>query len=897
MGNCGSDEAKPPPNASAPTQKPSPQNEPASQGKAVLGSYREGNGAKRGENGYYGAKSRDSPSYVRGNRRASAVFKKVNLKTPPRPIDIPAVGKEVVIYGQRNEDMNGRRGTVLGFENTLAQVRIDSLSAVHNIASEFLLSSKHEVASFYADDCEVRFFVTHENKLLRWVQGSHSDPQITTILALSYRHNDRRLRDHNSVGVSLRVGDWRRVVNLLAPQADRCGVGHNLPTREIRIDGWWRIGAAVSGLWEDKWHPGHIAKSRPDGQVDILWDEDGSLTPTVPPGHVRPWMRADCTLDPNTQEVTHEPSLLFSPHLDFNDIYATGKKLGEGGFGEVYDVVHKETGIPYAAKVLPVSHGTKDEVREVIASRREPVVVGTKVQSLSFQDLDPKLTESSQAARRGSDARARTVSGFVVSVGDCPYGETGWVGVVLDVAVGTHNGTVDGVHYFDAPHNRGAFVKVALCRPVRPHVTEVWGGLNHPHICKLIDWRSGRHVYTPHGYPDWKNEEVYGQESENYMVCVMTHCPGGDLETLLKSPSFKHIFIGENAAALIMKQILSALEHLHANGILHHDLKVSNVLLDQPYSGGSFNPTIKLCDFGLSRYIGDGEVGGGTLLYMAPELLLAWRWRPNAKWSRQWKDAAAAFGVKRDITKEAPSYDQKVDVFAAGVVCYSVMTRGRRHPFRLEGSWANLPESEHLLHLAESINKGVQFPETPWGRVSDDCKNFVSTLLCANATDRPTAAEALRHPWIVKNTPASGANGSTTDTLWADNGQPSSPRENDAASLGVVSKFKNMKLRETPQGKGPPKGLPQRRDQWRRGAVSRPVVANKLLVGTARIRSNSREKQQIQRGVNAGGPSPNSVNTVAAGTAAANTDQNGNYCTPANAYTPKLPPKHTTRAF
>ena len=55
----------------------------------------------------------------------------------------------------------------------------------------------------------------------------------------------------------------------------------------------------------------------------------------------------------------------------------------------------------------------------------------------------------------------------------------------------------------------------------------------------------------------------------------------------------------------VMAQLFRALKFLHSAGILHRDVKPSNLLLD----GGC---GLKLADFGLARLVGcEGVVGGG----------------------------------------------------------------------------------------------------------------------------------------------------------------------------------------------------------------------------------------------------------------------------------------------
>lgn len=69
-----------------------------------------------------------------------------------------------------------------------------------------------------------------------------------------------------------------------------------------------------------------------------------------------------------------------------------------------------------------------------------------------------------------------------------------------------------------------------------------------------------------------------------------------------------------------MQQLLSGLEHCHSRGVLHRDIKGSNLLIDN-------NGILRIADFGLATFFHPGQTQPltsrvVTLWYRPPELLL-----------------------------------------------------------------------------------------------------------------------------------------------------------------------------------------------------------------------------------------------------------------------------------
>lgn len=105
-------------------------------------------------------------------------------------------------------------------------------------------------------------------------------------------------------------------------------------------------------------------------------------------------------------------------------------------------------------------------------------------------------------------------------------------------------------------------------------------------------------------------------EHEGEFFLAMEYLAGTSVHTYLEQAGC--LPIGE--AAAIAQGVARALHHTHERGLIHRDVKCSNVILVD--GSGSLTDRVKLIDFGSATFLGiEQRDHQGTPAYMAPELL------------------------------------------------------------------------------------------------------------------------------------------------------------------------------------------------------------------------------------------------------------------------------------
>lgn len=252
--------------------------------------------------------------------------------------------------------------------------------------------------------------------------------------------------------------------------------------------------------------------------------------------------------------------------------------------------------------------------------------------------------------------------------------------------------------------------------------------LDHPNICKINEsWEDAMSIYL-----------------------VMEFCGGGHLTGLGGAPEDK---VNESTIACLIRQMVSAVSHLHEHNVVHSDIRPENWLFGEPVQESTtpLDMHLKMIDFGLaskhgrarpeSRRFVKSHGQGPASPHNLPLGSVQRRSSSSKSMTRPTEEHDRILFCKapEQVTSSmssSSSSDDKADVWALGIIAFFLLSG--QSPFQ------GPPDRDALFRNANF----VFMPAELWRPVSAEAKNFIAMCLQRDPELRPTAPKALTLPWM-----------------------------------------------------------------------------------------------------------------------------------------------------
>ncbi len=269
-----------------------------------------------------------------------------------------------------------------------------------------------------------------------------------------------------------------------------------------------------------------------------------------------------------------------------------------------------------------------------------------------------------------------------------------------------------------------------------------------------------------------------GKDRISYML-IMEYVPEGNL--LQANQKQK---ISREEIRTVLRQVLDALEYLHDRKITHRDIKPANILLQ------SRTPklSVKLCDFGLATDDEHLKTRCGTVLYAAAEVF-------------------------------AGTYENSVDIWATGVIGLEF----------LQG----LPEYIKTMNPNEWSARVREKIQT-CARTDDPLMSLLKRMLELKPKNRPSAQACLTDPSMDISRSSPWRSGPGFDVPSTDSTAALSEQPTEVLTQLWEPWSYPIDGPSTPQG-------PRKRLRSSNSGARPPVVDNRQVQGSARLRNNPSE--------------------------------------------------------
>ncbi|KAF8971405.1 kinase-like domain-containing protein [Flammula alnicola] len=194
------------------------------------------------------------------------------------------------------------------------------------------------------------------------------------------------------------------------------------------------------------------------------------------------------------------------------------------------------------------------------------------------------------------------------------------------------------------------------------------------------------------------------EENPETVNIFLQYVSGGTIDNCLR----EYGKFQEGVTKSFTRQILEGLSYLHANGILHRDLKSANILVEP--SG-----ICKISDFGISKRLVEVDrtysVMKGTSYWMAPEA----------------------------IFNEGAGYDSKVDIWSVGCILLEMWTAKR--------PWYDEPDFLPVIFKLLRDKLPPPLPEDLG--LSESAEHFRRGCFHPDPAQRSSADMLLTHPYLI----------------------------------------------------------------------------------------------------------------------------------------------------
>ncbi|KDP36567.1 hypothetical protein JCGZ_08334 [Jatropha curcas] len=292
-----------------------------------------------------------------------------------------------------------------------------------------------------------------------------------------------------------------------------------------------------------------------------------------------------------------------------------------------------------------------------------------------------------------------------------------------------------------------------------------------------------------------------------------------DLASIITRPEGR---LTEPQVKCYMHQLLSGLQHCHERGILHRDIKASNLLIDK--SG-----TLKIADFGLANYYSPKKKRPltsrvVTLWYRAPELLLgATDYGPGI-------DLWSAGCLLAEMFSGRPIMPGRTEVEQLHRIFKLCGTPSEEYWKKLRLSTTFRPPKSYKPSLFEAF---AEFPES--------CLGLLSTLLALDPAYRGSASSALKNEFFYTNPLACDLSG--LPVIWREEdeiAQVSEQRKHRKSKMKRRSRTYREHQRRDLLAEGPKEDPRQSKEEPEN--LTKPKVQNQEPSSSSTSSSSSRSK-------------------------------------------------------